>query len=143
MIYKSNNTFIPIPKGPHNKSVRKNAEFHANEMKSNPSWLEKQMIDFLTNHRIYFEFQKIFYIRSSGGFIKQYYIADFYIPKNHTILEVDGKFHNDQVKLDNLRTWNIQKHYPKVRVVRWNASDFHSYNNMKKLLEVLREKKNS
>lgn len=141
MIYKSNNNFIPIPKGPHNQNVRKNAELHANEMKYNPLWLEKQMIEFLTNHAIKFEFQKIFYIKSSGGFIKQYYIADFYIPKNHTILEVDGKFHNDQVKLDNLRTWNIQKHYPKVRVVRWNASDFKSYNNMKILLQVLNEKK--
>ena len=140
MIYKTNNNFIPIPKGPHNQNVRKNAEYHAKEMKKNPSWLEKQMIEFLTNHKIHFEFQKIFYIKSSGGFIKQYYIADFYIPKNHTILEVDGKFHNDQAKLDNLRTWNIQKHYPKVRVVRWVSSDFHSYNNMKKLLEVLIEK---
>lgn len=107
-------------------------------MRSNPSWLEKQMIEFLTNHKIHFEFQKIFYIRSSGGFIKQYYIADFYVPKNYTILEVDGKFHKDQVKLDNLRTWNIQKHYPKVRIVKWVSNDFHSYNNMKKLLEVLK-----
>lgn len=141
MIYKSNNNFIPIPKGPHNQNVKKNAELHANEMKSNPSWLEKQMIEFLANHKIHFEFQKVFYIRSSGGFIKQYYIADFYIPKNHTIIEVDGKFHNDQVKLYNFRTWNIQKHYPKVRVVRWNANDFKSYNNMKILLQVLNEKK--
>lgn len=141
MNYAVPNTFIPIPKGPHNQNVRRNAELHAREMKSNPSWLEKQMIEFLTSHNIPFEFQKIFYIRSSGGFIKQYYIADFYIPKNHTILEVDGRFHNDQVKLDNLRTWNIQKHYPKVRVVRWESRDFHSYANMKKLLEVLREKK--
>lgn len=141
MIYKSNNNFIPIPKGPHNQNVRRNAELHANEMKSNPSWLEKQMVEFLNNHNIKFEFQKIFYIRSSGGFIKQYYIADFYIPKNHTILEVDGKFHNEQTKLDALRTLNIKRHYPKVRVVRWNASDFKSYNNMKILLQVLNEKK--
>lgn len=141
MIYKYNNSFIPIPKSSHNKNVRKNAEYHVNEMKTNPSWLERQMIEFLTNHNIRFEFQKVFYIRSSGGFIKQYYIADFYIPNNHTILEVDGKFHNDQVKQDNFRTWNIQKHYPKVRVVRWNTKDFKSYSNMKKLLEILKENK--
>lgn len=107
-------------------------------MKGNPSWLERQMIEFLTNHKIKFEFQKIFYIRSSGGFIKQYYIADFYIPKNHIILEVDGKFHNNQVELDNFRTWNIQKHYPKTKVVRWDTNDFKSYNNMKKLLQILK-----
>lgn len=139
----NSNGFIPIPKGPHNKNVRKNAEYHANEMKANPSWLEKQMMEFLDNHNIQYEFQKIFYIRSTGGFIKQYYIADFYIPKNYTILEVDGKFHNMQTDLDSFRTWNIQKHYPKVRVVRWESKDFHSYNNMKKLLAILKKERSN
>lgn len=32
-MYQTNTNFIPIPKGPHNKNVRKNAELHANEMK--------------------------------------------------------------------------------------------------------------
>lgn len=99
-MYQTSTNFIPIPKDPHNKNIRKNAELC-------PSWLERQMIEFLNNQKIKFEFQKIFYIRSSGGFIKQYYIADFYIPKKHIILEVDGKFHNEQVKLDSFRTWNI------------------------------------
>lgn len=137
-MYQTKTNFIPIPKGLHNKNVRKNAELHANEMKLHPSWLERQMIEFLNNQKIKFEFQKIFYIRSSGGFIKQYYIADFYIPKKHIILEVDGKFHNDQVKLDSFRTWNIQKHYPKTKVVRWVSEDFRSYTNMKKLIEILK-----
>jgi very-short-patch-repair endonuclease len=137
-MYSSSNTFIPIPKEPHNKNVRNNAEGHAYDMRKNPSYLEKQMIEFLDSHKIKYEFQKIFYIRSSGGFIKQYYIADFYIPKKHIIIEVDGKFHKDQTKLDNFRTWNIQKHYPKVRVIRWEYNDFHSYVNMKKLLEEIK-----
>lgn len=137
-MYSSSNTFIPIPKEPHNKNVRNNAEGHAYDMRKNPSYLEKQMIEFLDSHKIKYEFQKIFYIRSSGGFIKQYYIADFYIPKKHIILEVDGKFHKDQTKLDNFRTWNIQKHYPKVRIIRWEYKDFHSYVNMKKLLEEIK-----
>lgn len=96
------------------------------------------MVEFLNNQKIKFEFQKIFYIRSSGGFIKQYYIADFYIPKKHIILETDGKFHKMQTALDNLRTKTIQRHYPKVTVVRWNSEDFHSYANMKKLLEIIK-----
>lgn len=137
-MYQTNTNFIPIPKGSHNKNVRKNAELHANEMKQNPSWLERQMVEFLNNQKIKFEFQKIFYIRSSGGFIKQYYIADFYIPKKHIILETDGKFHKMQTALDNLRTKTIQRHYPKVTVVRWNSEDFHSYANMKKLLEIIK-----
>ena len=137
-MYQTNTDFIQISKGPHNKNVRKNAELHANEMRQKPSWLEKQMIEFLNNQKIKFEFQKIFYIRSSGGFIKQYYIADFYLPKKHIILETDGKFHRMQTKLDNIRTKTIQRHYPKVIVVRWNSEDFHSYTNMKKLLEIIK-----
>lgn len=137
-MYQAKTKFTPIPKGPHNSNVRKNAELHANEMKSDPTWLEKQMIEFLHNHKISFEFQKIFYIRSSGGFIKQYYIVDFYIPKKHIALETDGKFHRMQTELDNLRTKTIQRHYPKVTVVRWASEDFHSPANMKKLLDILK-----
>lgn len=138
MTPKNNKGFNPIPKGPHNDRVRKNAEKHAESMRKEPSVLEKQMIEFLSNNSIKFTFQKIFYIKSSGGFIKQYYIADFYIPKKHIILEVDGKFHKDQKQMDSYRTWNIQKHYPKVIVIRWECKDFHSYVNKKKLLEWLK-----
>ena len=134
------NGFIPIPKAPHNKRVRNNAEGNAFNMRKNPSWLERKMIEFLDNQKIKYEFQKIFYIRSKGGFIKQYYIADFYIPKVNIILECDGKFHKDQVAFDEFRTRNIQQHYPKIRVVRWDSSDFHSYNNMKILVNLLKAK---
>lgn len=129
--------FIPIPKGPHNKAVRNNAEGHAYNMRKNPSWLEKKMIELLDSWGIVYEFQKIFYMRSSGGFIKNYYIADFYIPKKKIILEVDGKFHKEQAAFDEFRTRDIQKHYPKVRVVRWDSRDFHIYYNCKKLKELL------
>lgn len=130
--------FIPIPKGPHNKAVRNNAEGHAYNMRKNPSWLEKKMIELLDSWGIVYEFQKIFYMRSSGGFIKNYYIADFYIPKKKIILEVDGKFHKEQAAFDEFRTRDIQKHYPKVRVVRWDSRDFHIYYNCKKLKELLK-----
>ena len=134
----SGRNFIPIPKGPHNKAVRNNAEGHAYNMRKNPSWLEKKMIELLDGWGIVYEFQKIFYMRSSGGFIKNYYIVDFYIPKKKIILEVDGKFHKEQAAFDEFRTRDIQKHYPKVRVVRWDSRDFHIYHNCKKLKELLK-----
>ena len=137
-MYNTNNNFSPIPKGPHNKRVKSNAEGHAYNMRKNPSYLEQKMIEFLDNQKINYEFQKIIYIKSKGGFIKNYYIADFYIPKKKIVLEVDGKFHKDQVAFDEYRTRNIQRHYPKIRVVRWEYNDFHSYVNMKKLVEILK-----
>lgn len=128
--------FIPIPKAVNNKRVRNNAEGHVFNMKKKPSWLEKKMMEFLDNHKIKYEFKKIFYI-SSRNFIKHYYIADFYISRKDVVLELDDVTHHD-IKYDEYRTWNIKKHLPKIRVMRWKASDFHSYNNMKKLLEMLK-----
>lgn len=129
--------FIPIPKEPHNSNMRKSAEKYAGEMRANPSPLEKAMMDFLKSYNIKYNFQKIYYIRSKGGFIKQYYIVDFYIPSKKIILETDGKFHREQADYDRTRSYIIQKNYPKVTIVRWNSSDFHSVTNMRKLLEIL------
>jgi very-short-patch-repair endonuclease len=95
------------------------------------------MIELLDSWKVKYEFQKIFYIKSKGGFIKQYYIADFYIPKKHLIIEVDGKFHKDQVAFDEFRTKNIQKHYPKITVARWEYKDFSIVNSLKQLREIV------
>lgn len=130
--------FIPIPKEPHNTNMRNSAEKFANRMRINPSHLERDMMEFLDNHNIKYNFQKIYYIKSKGGFIKQYFIVDFYIPSKKIILETDGKFHKEQRKYDNLRSKMIQMNYPKVTIVRWNYSDFHSVTNMKKLLSILK-----
>ena len=139
--YSSGNSdFIPIPKGPHNKKVRNNAEGHAVEMRKNPSYLEKMMIELLDSWKVHYEFQKIIYIRSKGGFIKQYYIADFYIPKTHLIIEVDGSFHKEQTALDEFRTKNIQKHYPKITVARWEYKDFRIINSLKQLKKLVGSK---
>ena len=129
--------FIPIPKEPHNKNVRNNAEGHTFEMRKHPSYLEQKMIELLDSWKVQYEFQKIIYIRSKGGFIKQYYIADFYIPKKHLIIEVDGQFHKEQSSLDELRTKTIQKHYPKITVARWENRDFTCYNSLKQLKKLV------
>lgn len=129
--------FIPIPKGPHNKAVRNNAEGHAYNMRKNPSWLEKKMIELLDSWGIVYEFQKIFYMRSSGGFIKNYYIADFYIPKKKIILEVDGKFHKEQAAFDEFRTRDIQKEYPMVDVVRFSWKDVNDRDKMECFIRTL------
>ena len=130
--------FIPIPKEPHNTNMKNSAKGNATYMKKHPSWLEKKMMEFLDNQHIKYEFQKVFFIKSKGGFIKSYYIVDFYIPDKKVILEVDGQFHKEQKEYDDFRTRDIQKHYPKIQVIRWEARDFHSYVNMKTLLSLIK-----
>ena len=133
--YYRESTFVP--KSYNNKKMKMSAENNAYDMRANPSYLEKKMMELLNDWKIKYDFQKIFYMRSKGGFIKNYYIADFYIPKRKIILEVDGQFHKDQIEYDEFRTKDIQKHYPNITVVRWENKDFNSYNNLKTLKELL------
>ena len=118
----------------HNKEVIYNAEYRANEMKAFPSRLEERMIAFLDEYNIWYEFQKIFYIYADDGWITRYYIADFFIPDKNLIIEVDGKFHNDQKQHDKLRTKTIQAHYPDVEVVRYTWDDMADKDRMRDLI---------
>jgi hypothetical protein len=56
------------------------SKMNARNMRKEPSELEKKMVSFLGNHHIYYEFQKPFYIKNEKGYIKKFYIADFFIP---------------------------------------------------------------
>ena len=80
----------------HNKELITSALFRAEDMKTWPSPLEKRMKGFLDKYDIPYEEQKIFYIVADDGWIIRYYIADFYVPDSKVIIEVDGKFHEDQ-----------------------------------------------
>lgn len=121
----------------HNQEVRYKAEYRANEMKAFPSKLEERMIEFLDIHNVEYELQKIFYITADDGWIIRYYIADFYIPATHVIIEVDGKFHDDQKQHDKNRTKTIQEYYPEVEVFRWRWEDFNDEDRIYELLDKL------
>ena len=114
-------------------TARKNAK----TMRKEPSALEAKMQVFLDAHNIKYEFQKILYIPGDKGYIKKFYIADFYIPHKYIIIETDGKFHDAQVDKDNQRTKDIQRYCGNYKVIRWRWHDFESITKMKKLLSIL------
>ena len=118
----------------HNKEIKTSAEYRANEMKTWPSPLEERMKEFLDKHGIEYESQKIFYIYAEDGWIIRYYIADFYVPSKDIIIEVDGKFHNEQKQKDKTRTRIIQENYPQVEVLRFAWEDISDENTMEELL---------
>ena len=115
-------------------TARKNAK----SMRREPSELEKRMQVFLDNQKVYYEFQKILYIKKNNGFIQRYYIADFFIPKVGIIIETDGKFHDEQIEQDKLRTKDIQAHCGNYKVIRWRWHDFQSIRKIQELLKLLR-----
>jgi len=121
----------------HNKEIIYKAEYRADEMRTWPSPLEKRMKDFLDNHSIPYEDQKIFYIYADDGWIIRYYIADFYIPEKDIIIEVDGKFHDEHKQHDKMRTKTIQEHYPYVEVLRFTWKDLSNEDKMNELLWTL------
>lgn len=122
----------------HNREIMASAEYRAEEMKTWPSPLEESMKDYLESYSIPFEEQKIFYITANDGWIIRYYIADFYVPDKNIIIEVDGKFHNDQKQKDKHRTREIQEHYSGVEVLRFTWKDVHDFDIMANLVDKLR-----
>ena len=118
----------------HNREIMASAQFRAEEMKTWPSPLEERMKAFLEENLIDFEDQKIFYICADDGYILRYYIADFYIPSQKIIIEVDGKFHDDHKQHDKQRTKEIQEHYPGVEVLRYRWKDLSDSDMMDELL---------
>ena len=119
----------------HNKEVRYQAEYRADEMKAWPSPLEERMKNFLDEHCIDYEFQKIFYIYADDGWILRYYIADFFIPYANVIVEVDGKkYHEHHKQHDRDRDRTIIENYPDVKVLRYTWNDLSDEDKMKKLL---------
>lgn len=121
----------------YNKVMRSYAVDNADDLRENPSELEKRMIDFLDYHSIIYDFQRIFYIKDKNGKVKRFYIADFYIPSKNLIIETDGAFHDKQVKQDEIRTKSIQHHYPNIKVIRWRWRDFQSIRKIKELKDIL------
>ena len=121
----------------HNREVRANAEYRANQMDTWPSPLEERMKEFLDENYIEYESQKIFYIYADDGWIIRYYIADFFIPSKNIIIEVDGKFHDDHKQHDKMRTREIQEQYPGVEVLRYKWKDLSDKEKMNNLLNRL------
>lgn len=124
----------------NNGKMKEIAKKYALKERNNPSPLEKKMQEFLDCHNIKYKFQKPCYIYKNKVIV-QFFILDFYIPTINIVIETDGKFHDNQKEYDNYRTESIKKIYPGIRIIRWRSDDFHSVTKMKKLLEILKEKK--
>ena len=122
----------------HNREMIAQAEYRAGEMTVFPSRLEEMMMEFLDSNGIGYESQKIFYIYDDDGWIRRYFIADFFIPDRNIIIEVDGKFHDRHRQKDRDRTRIIQESYPDVQVLRYTWNDLSDDDVMRDLLWLIR-----
>lgn len=120
----------------NNKRMQEIAEKYALKGRNNPSPLEKAMIEFLNSHHVKYDFQKPCCIYKNNV-ITQFFIIDFYIPVKKIIIETDGKFHDTQLEYDDYRTKMIKKQHPGVTIIRWRFKNFHSVENVRRLLKQL------
>jgi len=138
MNYSEEKEFIPVPKGPHNQHMVKNAEGNAKANRKNPSELDKKMMDLLSGQGVHYEYQKPVYIKSSGGFIKQYFIVDFWIPARNIIIEIRARKPNTPYKYDTDKQKAIKTAYPVYTIVEWYGENFSSLVKMKQLISLLK-----
>lgn len=106
----------------NNSTIRAVAKQYADKLVKNATSAEKQLYRILKSVGIDFKFQHPIYNKDKNGNIKQFYIADFYLPKSNTIVEVDGGYHfsEEQQKKDASRTWNIKNAHKGIKILRIN-----------------------
>ena len=77
--------------------------------RSNPSFLERSFIDFLSSHypQVPYEHNYTVRILNDDGTFKTNYFIDFYFPSTHQGLELDGKQHEEQQEYDAQRDKEI------------------------------------
>ena len=72
------------------ESKENTAEYYKHILEVNATYAERLLKTFLAG-KIDFEFQKIIYTDNK----KHFFIADFYFPSKHLIVELDGEYHDN------------------------------------------------
>lgn len=104
-------------------------ESFSDQMKAAPTWGEQKMADTLDELRIEYVPQWIF----------GQYIADFYLPRYHVIVEVNGSIHLTPKQIEKDKRRNQYFHDNGIRVfVAWNKELFHIKNKLKAFLKPKR-----
>ena len=97
------------------KETERTIKQYQQDLIKNITPAEKEFRQFIKNLKIRHEFQKI--IRTQ----KKYYIVDFYLIDYHTVIEIDGEYHDDkeQKKLDKTRQSNLRRSKIVSKVIRF------------------------
>lgn len=127
--------FTPIPTGPHNERLEAYAEEKAAWMKSHKTQADVQLISLFKDLDVDYIFKKIIYNRSSGGFIKNYYIVDFYLPKQKLIIETS---YIGMSSIEQFKRKAISKMIPGVSFLQWRHDDFSSHVKVEQLKNQLK-----
>ena len=116
------------------ESKENTAEYYKHILEVNATYAERLLKTFLTG-KIDFEFQKIIYTDN-----KHFFIADFYIPSQNLIIELDGEYH-DNAKQQNRDIWRTQLlHSLGYRVIRFKNKQITESKDLSWVLNIIRNK---
>ena len=88
-LHTSEGSIKPYKEESKEEPKENTAERYKHILEVNATYAEKLFKTFLTG-KIDFEFQKIIYTDN-----KHFFIADFYIPSQNLIIELDGEYHDN------------------------------------------------
>ena len=120
---------------PYKEEPKENtAEYYKHLLEVNATYAERLLKTFLTG-KIDFEFQKIIYTDN-----KHFFIADFYIPSQNLIIELDGEYHDDtkQQDKDIWRTKILQS--LGYRIIRFKNKQITESKDLSWVLNIIRNK---
>ena len=120
---------------PYKEEPKENtAEYYKHLLEVNATYAERVLKKFLTG-KIDFEFQKIIYTDN-----KHFFIADFYIPSQNLIIELDGEYHDDtkQQDKDIWRTKILQSFG--YRIIRFKNKQITESKDLSWVLNIIRNK---
>ena len=120
---------------PYKEEPKENtAEYYKHLLEVNATYAERLLKKFLTG-KIDFEFQKIIYTDN-----KHFFIADFYIPSQNLIIELDGEYHDDikQQDKDIWRTKILQSFG--YRIIRFKNKQITESRDLSWILNIIKNK---
>lgn len=120
---------------PYKEEPKENtAEYYKHLLEVNATYAEKLLKTFLTG-KIDFEFQKIIYTDN-----KHFFIADFYIPSQNLIIELDGEYH-DSIKQQDKDIWRtkILQSFG-YRIIRFKNKQITESKDLSWVLNIIRNK---
>ena len=120
---------------PYKEEPKENtAEYYKHLLEVNATYAERLLKKFLTG-KIDFEFQKIIYTDN-----KHFFIADFYIPSQNLIIELDGEYH-DNIKQQDKDIWRtkILQSFG-YRIIRFKNKQITESKDLSWVLNIIRNK---
>lgn len=100
--------------------IRSEGEHNARLMFKFPTALETKVKKVLDDNNIKYSFQKLLYrfVKGSRNYVEAYYIANFWLPRNKLILDIQKDKRKVGVKEEGLRTFSYDNIRPAAQVLK-------------------------